>query len=204
MQTNIIDKRSIVDNPSLSICLYYVRTRKNNKIWVKVEHTRAIYQKIEHYYNNNSNDDEATIDINSHTHTRIEMFIEYEWVQRHVIIIIGIIINPWHNLIHCIIIYVVDQNINIISIWCKFSFTKMNCLFLFLLNGYVFYALLLWKKSDPRVYVYLSIVFIDDDFNQALIQIFVFYYSNIMIYFNLNVEKKNLLNTISEKKEWSK
>ncbi len=68
MQTNIVDKRSIVDNPSLSMCLYYVRTRKNNKIWVKVEHKRAIYQKIEHYYHNNSNDNEHTIDVNSHTY----------------------------------------------------------------------------------------------------------------------------------------
>lgn len=56
------------------------------------------------------------------------------------------------------------------------------------------------KKGDLRICVYLSIVFIDDDFHQALIQIFVFYYSNIKLYFNLNIRKKNLLRTISEKK----
>jgi hypothetical protein len=49
------------------------------------------------------------------------------------------------------------------------------------------------------MYVYLSVVFIDDDFYEALIQIFMFYYSNIIIYFNLNAEKKNILSTILEK-----
>jgi hypothetical protein len=34
-----------------------------------MEQKRAIYQNIEHYYDNNSNDDEDTIDINSYTHT---------------------------------------------------------------------------------------------------------------------------------------
>ncbi len=43
------------------------------------------------------------------------------------------------------------------------------------------------------MYAYRSLVFIDDDFHQALIQIFMFHYSNIIIYFSLNIEKKSLL-----------
>ena len=117
-------------------------------------------------------------------------FTKYKYEQQYIIIII--IVKPWHSLMFFIVIYVIDENINI-TFWRAFIHTIMNCLFFFPLSIVMFFSHKRKKRFKINLYSICLHYFIHNNFHQSLIQIFE--YRD-----NLSVEKVIKLNI--KRKKW--